>query len=90
MAYPAKLIKNRVIADEFPDWQKVLRTSRVQGFESEESGDENSSEINRGQDSMTRGNHVFRPWQPRERPSDNMDYQGDMDSESDASVIGPT
>lgn len=91
LVYPAKLIKNnRVIADEFPDWHKVLRTSRVQGFESEESGDENSSEINRGQDSMTRGKQVFRPWQPRERPSDNMDYQGDRESDSDASVIGPT
>ena len=89
IGYPAKLIKNnRVIADEFPDWRKVLRTSRVQGFESTESGDENgydsSSDVNR---ERTRKGNVFRPWQPR---SDRNTEPGGSESDSDSSVIGPT
>ena len=89
IGYPAKLIKNnRVIADEFPDWRKVLRTSRVQGFESTESGDENgydsSSDVNR---ERTRKGNVFRPWQPRpDRNTEN----GGTESDSDSSVIGLT
>lgn len=92
IGYPAKLIKNnRVIADEFPDWRRIMRTSRVQGFESTESGEEedcdSSSEVNRGQ---TRKKHVFRPWQPRDAPSRNPEQQQGPESDSDSSVIGPT
>lgn len=46
--YPAKVIRNgRVIQDEFPNWYEILRESRVRGFESEESSDEDSSDTGR-------------------------------------------
>ena len=88
IGYPAKLIKNnRVIADEFPEWRRILRTSRVQGFESvesdEEYGYEGSSEINREQ---TGSEHVFRPWQRPQGHGRNTEN----DSDSGSSVIGPT
>ena len=85
IGYPAKLIKNdRVIANEFPDWRKVLRTSRVQGSESGESSDENdngesSSDVTK---EKTVRKHVLRPWQPS-RSTKQAGYQADTDSDSD-------
>ena len=92
IAYPAKLVKNgRVIADEFPDWFKVLRTSRVRGFESDESSDDDTSDGENGQgENMSRSRRVFRPWQPRAERGDAMDAQSCVSSDSDTSVIGPT
>ncbi|MCG8044773.1 MAG: hypothetical protein N0E48_03665, partial [Candidatus Thiodiazotropha endolucinida] len=91
IVYPAKLIKNgRVIADEFPDWHKVLRTSRVRGFESTGPSEEEISDRESDRGGSTLRKPVFRPWQPRTDSDDVMEFQTCASSDSDTSAIGPT
>ena len=65
------------------DWQQVLRSSRVSGFETGESTDENDSD----QGGRSR---VFRPWQAQDQQTTTYDYQADSESGSDGSVVPPT
>lgn len=94
IAYPAKLIRNgRIIYDEFPDWYDVLHVSRVRGFESDESCDENNAEQESKSSRRDTDDIVFRPWQglrglrERERENQNWAYQADTEGDSDSSVV---
>lgn len=75
----------------FPDWFDVLRSSRVNGFDSAVSGDEIDELPENEMDSSGRA-RPFRPWQVQSRPDSEVTaYQADADADlSDSSVVQPT
>ena len=94
IAFPAKVVRNgRVVRDEFPDWNDMLRISRVRGFESDESsdGDDVGAIGYRGQ-SGRRSRPPFRPWQRSSGAElDGSTYQtAETDTGSDTSTRAST
>ena len=77
MGFPAKVIKNgRVVRDEFPDWNDLLRVSRVRGFESGESSDEEGEKMDYYDRSSRQPKPAFGPWQPWQQSGGVADADG--------------
>ena len=90
MGYPAKVIRSgRVVRDEFPDWNDILRVSRVRGFESDELSGDKSDTTGYRDHTARQSRPPFRPWQRPNGPEldGSMYHTADTDTGSDTSVM---
>ena len=90
MGYPAKVIRSgRVVRDEFPDWNDILRVSRVRGFESDESSGDEGDTTGYRDHTARQSRPPFRPWQRPNGPEldGSMYHTADTDTGSDTSAM---